>query len=90
VTYAEAMRQWALIGAPTLLERPSGLVVVFVQRSAMRGRPWLRFGLDLNGCSCCYHWTASPTAHASRREAIAGMFGLGVLTLRLPGRITYT
>jgi hypothetical protein len=71
MTYDEAVKAWTLEGAPYVVRRSSGVPIVFVQRSRMRGRPWLRFGLALEGCGCCLRWR-QPTAYRTRRGAVAG------------------
>lgn len=51
---------WALVGMPTVIS--SGL---FVQRSWMSGRPWMRFLRKLDDSG----WWES--AHKTKREAVA-------------------
>ena len=56
---------WALVGRPVIVrEFTPGEVWVFVQKSHMRGRPWLRFQkkIDADG------WWV--TGHKTRKEAV--------------------
>lgn len=77
--HAAQASTWRLLGPPTVAhwlrckEGPTRYLVpsVFVQRSGIRGRPWLRFGLALDGCGCCLVWR-SPTAYKTKHAALAG------------------
>lgn len=67
-----AASSWSLWGLPFGVRRwrDTGEVVLFVQRSGMRGRPWLRFlsASDDEGMHKGWHVSAYPT----RQKAIAG------------------
>lgn len=61
-----AASQWALVGLPYGVRRwrDTGEVSIFVQRSWIRGRPWLRFSSRFEGEG----WYV--TAHPTRRAAL--------------------
>jgi hypothetical protein len=60
-----AASRWALVGRPAGVRcyADTGEVAIFVQRSHMRGRPWLRFSLrfEITDPANAWHVTAYPT-----------------------------
>lgn len=66
-----AASQWALVGRPSrvLRYRDTNEVAFFIQRSWMRGRPWLRFSARVEP-SRDDRWYV--TAFKTRYEALLG------------------
>lgn len=64
-----AASQWALAGRPVGVLYAGRHVSAFVQRSGMRGRPWLRFSSKLTPSPFDGWWV---TAHKTRDAALDG------------------